>query len=183
MPIQGDLRRHRAPLAGLLASSHSWFFWNWALKEKNEVSRERHGKQVALELAGVWPRIMALVYESMIVAAILFLATALAMLFTQKAIAPGTVWFELYLIAVLAGYFCYCWTRSGQTAAMFAWRLLLSDLAGKRVNLATALLRFLVATLLGFGILGLLWALVDIDRVALQDRLTKTRVLRLPKAV
>ena len=153
------------------------------MKEKNEVSRERHGKQVALELAGVWPRIVALVYESMIVAAILFLATALAMLFTQKAIAPGTVWFELYLIAVLAGYFCYCWTRSGQTAAMFAWRLMLSDLAGKRVNLATALLRFLVATLLGFGILGLLWALVDIDRVALQDRLTKTRVLRLPKAV
>ena len=159
---------------------------------KNEVSQERHGKQssqerhgkqVALELAGVWPRIMALVYESLIVAAILFLATAVAMLFTQKAIAPGTVWFELYLLAVLASYFCYCWMRSGQTVGMFAWRLLLSDLDGKRVNLVTALLRFLIATVLGFGTLGLLWALFDIDRVALQDRLTKTRVLRLPKAV
>ena len=138
---------------------------------------------MALELAGVWPRIMALVYESLIVAAILFLATAIAMLFTQKAIAPGTVWFELYLLAVLASYFCYCWRRSGQTAGMFAWRLMLTDLNGKRVDLTTALLRFLIATLLGFGVLGLLWALVDIDRVALQDRLTKTRVLRLPKAV
>ena len=138
---------------------------------------------MALELAGVWPRIMALVYESLIVAAILFLATAIAMLFTQKAIAPGTVWFELYLLAVLASYFCYCWRRSGQTAGMFAWRLILTDLNGKRVDLTTALLRFLIATLLGFGVLGLLWALVDIDRVALQDRLTKTRVLRLPKAV
>ena len=113
--------------------------------KKNKVSRERHGKQVALELAGVWPRIMALVYESLIVAAILFLATAVAMLFTQKAIAPGTVWFELYLLAVLASYFCYCWMRSGQTVGMFAWRLLLSDLDGKRVNLVTALLRFLIA--------------------------------------
>lgn len=139
--------------------------------------------EVALELAGVWPRIMALVYESLIVAAILFLATAIAMLFTQKAIAPGTIWFELYLLAVLASYFCYCWRRSGQTVGMFAWRLLLSDLAGKRVNLASALLRFFLATLLGFGVLGLLWALVDIDRVALQDRLTRTRVLRLPKQV
>ena len=138
---------------------------------------------MALELAGVWPRIMALVYESLIVAAILFLATAIAMLFTQKAIAPGTVWFELYLLAVLASYFCYCWRRSGQTAGMFAWRLMLTDLNGKRVDLTTALLRFLIATLLGFGVLGLLWVLVDIDRVALQDRLTKTRVLRLPKAV
>jgi len=144
------------------------------LKVKNEV---------ALELAGVWPRIMALVYESLIVAAILFLATAIAMLFTQKAIAPGTVWFELYLLTVLASYFCYCWLRSGQTVGMFAWRLLLCDLDGKRVSLATALVRFLVATLLGFGVLGLLWALVDIDRVALQDRLTRTRVLRLPKPV
>ena len=139
--------------------------------------------EVALELAGVWPRIMALVYESLIVAAILFLATAIAMLFTQKAIAAGTIWFELYLLAVLASYFCYCWRRSGQTAGMFAWRLMLTDLNGKRVDLTTALLRFLIATLLGFGVLGLLWALVDIDRVALQDRLTKTRVLRLPKAV
>ena len=138
---------------------------------------------MALELAGVWPRIMALVYESLIVAAILFLATAIAMLFTQKAIAAGTVWFELYLLAVLASYFCYCWRRSGQTVGMFAWRLLLSDLDGKRVDLATALARFLVATLLGFGVLGLLWALIDTERLALQDRLTKTRVLRLPKAV
>ena len=138
---------------------------------------------MALELAGVWPRIMALVYESLIVAAILFLATAIAMLFTQKAIAAGTVWFELYLLAVLASYFCYCWRRSGQTVGMFAWRLMLTDLDGKRVDLATALVRFLLATLLGFGVLGLLWALVDTERLALQDRLTKTRVLRLPKAV
>lgn len=138
---------------------------------------------MALELAGVWPRIMALVYESLIVAAILFLATAMALLVTQKAIAPGTIWFELYLLAVLASYFCYCWMRSGQTVGMFAWRLLLSDLDGKRVNLATALARFLVSMLLGFGVLGLVWAIFDIDRVALQDRLTKTRVLRLPKRV
>ncbi len=144
------------------------------MKVKNEV---------ALELAGVWPRIMALIYESLIVAAILFLATALALLFTQKAIAPGTIWFELYLLVVLASYFCYCWMRSGQTVGMFAWRLLLSDLDGKRVSLATALARFLVSTLLGFGVLGLLWGLFDIDRIPLQDRLTKTRVLRLPKVV
>ena len=144
------------------------------MKVKNEV---------ALELAGVWPRIMALVYESLIVAAILFLATAMAMLMTQKAIAPGTIWFELYLLAVLASYFCYCWMRSGQTVGMFAWRLMLTDLDGKRVNFTAALVRFLVSMLLGFGVLGLVWALLDIDRVALQDRLTRTRVLRLPKVV
>ncbi len=137
--------------------------------------------KVGLELAGIWPRVMAFVYESLIVGAILFLATAAAMLVTRSAIEPGTVWFELYLLSVVGGYFCYCWTRSGQTVGMFAWRILLTDLAGNRVSFATAISRYLVSAILGFGLLGLLMALVDIDRIALQDRLTRTRVLRLPK--
>jgi uncharacterized RDD family membrane protein YckC len=133
-----------------------------------------------LALAGVWPRVMSIVYEALIVAAILFLATALVLIFTRHAIAPGTLWFELYLLSVVGAYFCYCWRRSGQTVGMFAWRLMLTDLSGKRLGYAHGALRFLIATVLGFGLLGLLWALVDIDGVALQDRLSKSRVLRLP---
>lgn len=124
---------------------------------------------------------MSIVYESLIVAAILFLATAMVLLILQKAVAPGTVWFELYLIAVLAAYFGYCWQRSGQTIGMFSWRLLLTDVQGKRVTWARALLRFVVATILGFGVFGLLWMWIDTDGLALQDRLSGTRVVRLPK--
>jgi uncharacterized RDD family membrane protein YckC len=139
--------------------------------------------KLELDMAGIWPRLMASVYECLIIGAILFLATAAAMLVTQAAIPPGTVWFELYLLLVVGGYFCYCWTRSGQTVGMFAWRILLADLAGRRVSLTSAVLRYLISAMLGFGLLGLLWALVDVDRIALQDRLTKTRVLRLPKKI
>lgn len=124
---------------------------------------------------------MSIVYESLIVAAILFLATAMVLLVLQKAVAPGTVWFELYLMAVLASYFGYCWQRSGQTIGMFSWRLLLTDVQGRRVSWGRALLRFAIAAVLGFGVLGLLWMWIDTDGLALQDRLSGTRVVRLPK--
>ena len=132
-------------------------------------------------MAGIWPRLLSIVYESLIVAAIFFLAAALVLLVLQKAVPAGTVWFELYLVAVLAGYFAYCWRRSGQTIGMFAWRLLLTDANGRRVSWARALLRFFIATVLGFGVLGLLWMWLDPEGMALQDRLSATRVLRLPK--
>lgn len=134
-----------------------------------------------MALAGIWPRLMSIVYESLIVAAILFLATALVLLVLQKAVPAGTVWFEFYLLAVLAAYFGYCWQRSGQTIGMFSWRLLLTDQQGRRVSWARALLRFLVATALGLGVLGLLWMWLDTEGLALQDRLSGTRVVRLPK--
>lgn len=135
----------------------------------------------ALELAGIWPRLMSIVYESLIVAAILFLATAIVLVVLQKAVPAGTVWFELYLLAVLAGYFGYCWQRSGQTIGMFSWRLLLTDLHGRRVSWGRALLRFVLASALGLGVLGVLWMWIDTEGLALQDRLSGTRVVRLPK--
>lgn len=138
-------------------------------------------KAQALELAGIWPRLMSIVYESLIVAAILFLATAMVLLVLQKAVPAGTLWFELYLLAVLAGYFGYCWQRSGQTIGMFSWRLLLTDVHGRRVSWGRALLRFVVATILGLGVLGLFWMWIDTESLALQDRLSGTRVVRLPR--
>jgi uncharacterized RDD family membrane protein YckC len=126
---------------------------------------------------------MALVYEAMILAALVFLATALVLIFAQDAILPTAHWFKAYLLAVLGAYFGYCWTRSGQTVGMYTWRLLLTDSAGKRVRWPHALLRFALATALGAGLIGLLWQLIDPEKLALQDRLSKTRVLRLAPRV
>ena len=133
------------------------------------------------EPAGFAVRGLALVYELLIVAAILFIAAAIPTAINRAAIAPGTIWFELWLAACVFAYFGYCWTRSGQTVAMRAWQLLLTDLDGRRVSWRTALLRWLMSTLLGFGIIGWLAMLVDRDTLALQDRLSKTRVLQIKK--
>ena len=136
-----------------------------------------------LELAGFWPRLTALLYESLILLAILFIGTLLLLPLTGKAIAPGVWWFDLYLALLIYGYFAVCWAKAGQTVGMKAWRLLLTDAEGRRVGPLRAAWRLLLATLLGGGVLGLFWTWIDRDGYALQDRLSGTRVVRLPKAV
>jgi len=137
--------------------------------------------QPALEPASFAVRGLAMVYEALIVAAILLVGAAIPTAINQAAIAPGSIWFEFWLLACVFGYFGYCYTRGGQTVPMKAWRLILTDVNGRRIGWRKALLRFLISTVLGFGVLGWLAMLVDRDGLALQDRLTNTRVSRLPK--
>jgi uncharacterized RDD family membrane protein YckC len=148
---------------------------------QNHAEHATH--RLELEPAGFFPRLMSMIYESLILLAILFLADAVVLLIRREAVPPGALWHQLYLVGVLASYFSYCFMRSGQTVGMFAWRTLLTDSKGQRPTLTRALLRFLTATLCGFGVLGLLWMWVDRDKLALQDRLSQTRVLRLPKVL
>ena len=78
---------------------------------------------------------------------------------------------QLFILAVLAGYFLWCWLRGGQTLAMRAWKIRLVD-----VTPGKAITRFLVAaTVLP---LSILWALVDRDRQFLHDRLAGTRLVK-----
>jgi uncharacterized RDD family membrane protein YckC len=77
---------------------------------------------------------------------------------------------QLFILAVFAGYFLWCWLRGGQTLAMKAWHIRLVD-----VTPAKALLRFVLALLL-FP-LSIAWALFDRDRQFLHDRLAGTRLV------
>jgi uncharacterized RDD family membrane protein YckC len=133
-----------------------------------------------LEMAGFWPRLAAIVYESLLIGAIIFCVVAVASVAYVDTIKPGTLWLQALILAAPMVYFVLCWARSGQTLAMLPWRLLLSDKHGKRVSYGRGCARFFVATLLGFGVVGLLWQWFDRSGLALQDRITDTRVLRLP---
>jgi uncharacterized RDD family membrane protein YckC len=146
-----------------------------------QLAQAKQPLRQQLELASFWPRLAAIIYESFIVMAILFGAAAIPVLALQRKIPPGTIWYEIYLFLALLAYFVYCWSRSGQTIGMSAWRLLLTDTVGKRVSAKRAVLRFFVSVPLLFGLLGILWQWLDPERIALHDRLSKTRVVRLPR--
>jgi uncharacterized RDD family membrane protein YckC len=65
---------------------------------------------------------------------------------------------------------------------MRAWRLQLQRLDGGPITIWQALLRFMVAIpSLALAGLGLLWMLVDKDRLAVHDRISESRIVRLPK--
>ena len=79
--------------------------------------------------AGFGRRVAALLYDSVLLAALLVIFTSGAVFLNHRvAVEPKTAgpWFYLYragLARVIAGYYLLNWTRSGQTLGMRAWHL------------------------------------------------------------
>ena len=125
---------------------------------------------------GLLRRLAALVYDSMLLFSLLFAATAPALMVTGgEAIRPGHPAFTAYLLAVSYAYFGWCWTRSGQTLGMRAWRMRVCTPEGKLLGWRRALCRFAAALVsIGAAGVGLLWVAFDRDRMSLHDRLSGT---------
>lgn len=128
-------------------------------------------------------RIAAMIYESLLVTAVVFVA-ALPFLYLVGTAESGWMrhLFQLYLLGILFAYFSAFWLRSGQTLAMKTWRIRLVNADGGPLTFRQALLRFFLALL---GLLlagaGFWWALFDRDRQFLHDRIVGTRLIRVPR--
>ena len=79
---------------------------------------------------------------------------------------------QLFIVAVYAAYFLWCWLRGGQTLAMKAWRIRLVE-----VTPGKALIRFGLASVLLPTLVSVLWTFFDRDRQFLHDRLARTRLV------
>jgi uncharacterized RDD family membrane protein YckC len=148
-------------------------------------------------------RILSMTYEGTLLFAVAFIATWLFQFAAGGAVVTG--WqrtaLQVYLAAVFAAYFLWCWLRGGQTLAMKAWHIRLVVPGKDRVPARTALARLAyaglfvgsfcaalvgafvhrnpwiaLATLAASG-MGLGWALFDRDRQFLHDRLAGTRLV------
>ena len=118
----------------------------------------------------------ALLYDSMLLFAVLFAATAAALPISGgEAFHPNHPVYTAYLLAVSYVYFGWCWTRTGRTLGMRAWHIRLQGPDGGRVTWTQALGRFVFA-LLSWALLGagFLWVAFDRDRLSLHDRLSGT---------
>jgi uncharacterized RDD family membrane protein YckC len=138
--------------------------------------------------AGFGRRAAALLYDAVLLAALLVVYTSGAVFLNHRvAVEPATagVGFYLYrigLVAVIAGYYLLNWTRSGQTLGMRAWHLRAVTDSGRALGWKAAALRFVCGILAWApAALGVLWLYVDPEHLALHDRLSKTRVVHLPR--
>ncbi|MFU8831799.1 MAG: RDD family protein, partial [Wenzhouxiangella sp.] len=97
-------------------------------------------------------RFAAMLYDSLLLAAILMLAAAAVVIPTGAQVDPGHFAFQLYLLVVAWAYFAICW-RGGQTLGMKAWRIRLVTPTGQITWLETAT-RFFVTclSLISFGL-------------------------------
>lgn len=130
--------------------------------------------------AGLARRLASLVYESLLVLALLLVASLLFLLVSPDAAATAMrPLYQAYLLAVVGLYFAWFWTHGGQTVAMRAWRLRVLRSDGTPLSWRDAVLRFLLALpSIGVAGVGLLWALADRDGQFLHDRLAGTKIVR-----
>lgn len=110
---------------------------------------------------------------------------------------------QLLLFVVIGTYFVLCWTRTGQTLALKAWRLKVVDSERRAPRVRRAIARYLlawhlwlpglaIASMLHLGVGAtvavvavsfaflLIPALIDRQRRLLHDLWTGTRVVRVP---
>ena len=142
----------------------------------------RTGNEPALEPAGLLRRLVVMFYDSLLLLSVLLLGTALALLVTRGTLDYQDPFFRGYLFGLCFLFYAWFWMHGGQTLGMRTWKLRVQRLDGGPVTLWQAVLRFLCAipcwALLG---LGYLWILVDRDRMAVHDRISGTRIVRLPE--
>lgn len=153
-------------------------------------------------------RLICLVYEAFLLAAVEMLATLLYLLATRNQHTPTIehgLRFVLFLVT--AAYFIHFWTDSGHTLAMKTWRIKLVKVGYARVPLRAAALRYLLswgwfmpALLVSYVfnltanksyfslalVVGIVaWGctvFLDKDRQFLHDKLAGTRLIQLPRA-
>ena len=120
--------------------------------------------------AGLLRRLAALIYDSLLVVALLFFATFAVLplsggeAITPDSQGPGAYVYRGWLLAVAFAYFGICWVRGGQTLGLRAWRIRLQSADGSAASWAAAAVRFAIgATLVLMAFIGL-WSLRDPGR-------------------
>ena len=134
--------------------------------------------------AGLLKRLLAIFYDCFLLAAILFIVTAIATAFNQgNAIEPGDSLYPVYVFVIFALsylYFAWFWIHNGQTLGMKTWRLQLIDSTNKKIGWKTTGIRFFAALFSwGFCGLGFFWSLIDKKNRCWHDLISNTELLDL----
>ena len=138
----------------------------------------------APENAGIGRRFACLVYEALLLLAVLFFGSAV---FTGVAGSADTLAsrfaLQVLLLTLCGAYFVWCWTRGGQTLPMQAWHLrIVAAHSGEPPAPGLALKRYLLAVPgVLLGAVSFLWGFIDRDRLFLHDRLAGTRIVRIDR--
>lgn len=137
-----------------------------------------------MQNAGLLRRFGAIIYDTLLVTALLFLATLpfIALRGGESVEPEGNLAYQLTLLVVCYTFFVGFWVKKGRTLGMQSWGLQLESGQQQRASLAQGTIRFFAAILswLPAG-LGFLWQLWDRDHLTWHDRLSGTRLVHYPR--
>jgi uncharacterized RDD family membrane protein YckC len=134
----------------------------------------RENSESTIRYAGLFRRLMAIIYDLFLLIALLFIATAAAMVLNKgNAIQPGQPLYPVYVVYLLMISFIFYgwfWTHGGQTLGMKTWKMKLQQENGEAVTWPLALLRFITAILSWAAAgLGFIWSLFHPQRRTWHD--------------
>ncbi len=126
--------------------------------------------------ASLWRRLGAMLYDSLLLLAVLFTVTAILTAATQgKGLVSNNPLFSSFLLFVCFFFYGWFWVHGGQTLGMRAWRLRVQCPDGRPISWSQALLRFIAAMVsLACAGLGFLWILVDKHQRSWHDRYSES---------
>ena len=133
-----------------------------------------------MKTAGFFKRLLVIVYDALLLAAILLLSAIplplLPDLVHESLIGKGAK--VIYFLAVAFLFFGWFWTHGGQTLGMKSWNLFVVDSQGKYISWRVAFYRYCLALvswlLLGFGYT---FILLNRRKQTLHDRILGTLVV------
>jgi uncharacterized RDD family membrane protein YckC len=142
---------------------------------------------VSVQNTGLLRRFAAILYDSLLLFALWFLATVPFIALEggesiEAGAGPLHFVYQLTLGLVAYAFFVGYWCHRGRTLGMQSWGLQLETPDGRIPSVGAATIRFFAALLswLPLG-LGFFWQLWDAERLTWHDRLSKTRLVYYPR--
>ena len=137
-----------------------------------------------MQNTGLLRRIAAMLYDMLLVAALLFLATLpfIAIRGGEPVETGENLLYRIVLALVVYVFFVGFWSHSGRTLGMQSWGLQLETDDGSMPSVTSASLRFFAAivSFLPLG-LGFLWQFWDPENLTWHDRISHTRIVYYPR--
>lgn len=120
-------------------------------------------------------RIGAFIYDSLLIIALMFLLTTLAVALNRGQAIQSSLYLMIVFPVTLVFFYGF-WLNGGQTLGMRAWQIKVVGDDASSITSRQALTRYLVGVLL-FG-LTLLYAPFNKEGKSLADRISNTRIIR-----
>ena len=136
-----------------------------------------------VEVAGLFRRLAAMVYDSFLLAAIWFITSGIFVALNGgSALSPQQSQFILFptVMALTVLFYTWFWTHGGQTLGMRTWKIRLVTSEGNSITRKHALIRIL-SSIPSFACLGIgyIWIFIDPENLTWHDHLSKTYVVKI----
>tara|TARA_B100001758_G_C18415916_1_gene619657 strand:+ start:5369 stop:5770 length:402 start_codon:yes stop_codon:yes gene_type:complete len=132
-----------------------------------------------MQYASLWRRIIAIIYDLILVISILFLMSLPLFNFNLQEDIFLKIIVQIYFYLIIQYFFVWFWVNKQGTLGMRTWKLKIVDINGNKISYKKAILRFNVAiiSILFFGF-GFIISIFHKDKKCLHDIISKTFLIK-----